>query len=229
MVKTWMDASCGMFGRSPDFMNIFVTAFASAADEFGRRDKRFAENLRAYHKHIRENDICMTHTLVNPQVDRSKPVEKQDKDLAAKYGDAIEKGDYILDGKFREATDAYCRLVAANPAGAGQFTKIDPGIGKLLGVLSLQALPRRLQLDFRDVFLAYEGHQDFAVGPVVSRQCYRIAVHDLLGKFQVNAVNKRFCRWKVDYISAGSIFFRRTHGTLIAGYSKGYDHYYGND
>jgi hypothetical protein len=36
--------------------------------------------------------------------------------------------------------------------GAGQFTKIDPGIGKLLGVLSLQALPRRLTLDFRDVF-----------------------------------------------------------------------------
>jgi uncharacterized protein (TIGR02099 family) len=36
--------------------------------------------------------------------------------------------------------------------GAGQFTKIDPGIGKLLGVLSLQSLPRRLTLDFRDVF-----------------------------------------------------------------------------
>src|SRR5271157_3485512 len=77
MVKIWMDATCGMLGRSPDFMNIFVTAFASAADEFGRKDKRFAENLRAYHAHIRENDICMTHTLVNPQVDRSKPVEKQ--------------------------------------------------------------------------------------------------------------------------------------------------------
>ena len=26
----------------------------------------------------------MTHTLVNPQVDRSRPVEQQDKDLAAK-------------------------------------------------------------------------------------------------------------------------------------------------
>jgi uncharacterized protein (TIGR02099 family) len=36
--------------------------------------------------------------------------------------------------------------------GAGQFTKIDPGMGKLLGVLSLQALPRRITLDFRDVF-----------------------------------------------------------------------------
>jgi uncharacterized protein YhdP len=37
-------------------------------------------------------------------------------------------------------------------AGAGQFTKLDPGMGKLLGVLSLQALPRRIALDFRDVF-----------------------------------------------------------------------------
>lgn len=36
--------------------------------------------------------------------------------------------------------------------GAGQFLKADPGVAKLLGVLSLQSLPRRLALDFRDVF-----------------------------------------------------------------------------
>ena len=35
---------------------------------------------------------------------------------------------------------------------SGQFLKADPGIAKLLGVLSLQSLPRRLTLDFRDVF-----------------------------------------------------------------------------
>ena len=35
---------------------------------------------------------------------------------------------------------------------AGQFLKADPGLAKLLGVLSLQSLPRRLTLDFRDVF-----------------------------------------------------------------------------
>ncbi|MCX7277119.1 MAG: YhdP family protein [Burkholderiales bacterium] len=34
----------------------------------------------------------------------------------------------------------------------GQFLKADPGLAKLLGVLNLQALPRRLTLDFRDVF-----------------------------------------------------------------------------
>ena len=34
----------------------------------------------------------------------------------------------------------------------GQFLKADPGLAKLLGVLSLQALPRRLTLDFNDLF-----------------------------------------------------------------------------
>ena len=35
---------------------------------------------------------------------------------------------------------------------SGQFLQAEPGLAKLLGVLSLQALPRRLTLDFRDVF-----------------------------------------------------------------------------
>ncbi|HSH89717.1 MAG TPA: YhdP family protein, partial [Ramlibacter sp.] len=47
----------------------------------------------------------------------------------------------------------------------GQFLKADPGLAKLLGVLSLQSLPRRLALDFRDVFT--EGFSfDFLRGDV---------------------------------------------------------------
>jgi len=34
----------------------------------------------------------------------------------------------------------------------GQFLEIEPGLGKLVSLMSLQALPRRLALDFRDVF-----------------------------------------------------------------------------
>jgi uncharacterized protein (TIGR02099 family) len=34
----------------------------------------------------------------------------------------------------------------------GQFLEIEPGIGKLVSLMSLQALPRRAALDFRDVF-----------------------------------------------------------------------------
>ena len=52
---------------------------------------------------------------------------------------------------------------------SGQFLKADPGIAKLLGVLSLQSLPRRLSLDFRDVFA--EGFAfDFVRGDVAIAQ-----------------------------------------------------------
>lgn len=47
----------------------------------------------------------------------------------------------------------------------GQFLKADAGAARLLGVLSLQSLPRRLTLDFRDVFS--EGFAfDFVRGDV---------------------------------------------------------------
>lgn len=54
----------------------------------------------------------------------------------------------ILSGNFR--------MSAQN----GQFAQMDPGVGRLLGLLSLQSLPQRLTLDFRDIFsdgLAFES------------------------------------------------------------------------
>ena len=41
--------------------------------------------------------------------------------------------------------------------GKGRFVKMQPGVGKLLSVLSLQALPKHITLDFNDVFS--EGFQ----------------------------------------------------------------------
>ncbi len=52
-------------------------------------------------------------------------------------------------GEFNYATlDGSLKLDTSK----GQFLKMDPGIGKLLGILSLQALPKRITLDFTDVF-----------------------------------------------------------------------------
>ncbi|MES2205691.1 MAG: YhdP family protein [Pseudomonadota bacterium] len=34
----------------------------------------------------------------------------------------------------------------------GQFTQVEPGLAKLLGLSSLQSIPKRLSLDFRDIF-----------------------------------------------------------------------------
>ena len=47
-------------------------------------------------------------------------------------------------------------------AASGQFVKLEPGVGRLLGILSLQSLPRRITLDFRDIFS--EGFAFYSIG-----------------------------------------------------------------
>jgi 4-hydroxyphenylacetate 3-monooxygenase len=116
MVKLWMDATCGMLGRSPDFMNVFLTGLASAADTFGDKDARFADNLRAYYAFVRDNDLCLTHTLVNPQVDRSKPVERQDKDLAAKIVKETSEGIVIRGARMVSTLAAYANELLVMPS-----------------------------------------------------------------------------------------------------------------
>jgi uncharacterized protein YhdP len=74
------------------------------------------------------------------------------------YGDYLKRGDGKLQGTlawpgypydFALATLAGSFKVEAH---GGQFAKIEPGAGKLLALISLQSLPRRALLDFRDVF-----------------------------------------------------------------------------
>ena len=59
--------------------------------------------------HARENDIAMTHTLVNPQVDRSRPVEQQDKDLAAKIVKETDAGIVINGARMVSTLCAYAQ------------------------------------------------------------------------------------------------------------------------
>ena len=82
-VKTWMDWCGGMMGRTPDFMNIHITGFGSAHEYFARGGKQFGRNIRAYYEFLRERDLCLTHTLLSPTVDKSKPVQSQPPGVAA--------------------------------------------------------------------------------------------------------------------------------------------------
>jgi 4-hydroxyphenylacetate 3-monooxygenase len=116
MVKRWADATCGMLGRSPDFMNIFVAGLAGAAAELGWRDPRFADNMRAYHALVRDRDLCLTHTLVNPQVDRSKPVEQQSKDLAARIVEETDRGIVIRGARMVSTLCAYANELLVMPS-----------------------------------------------------------------------------------------------------------------
>ena len=71
MMRNWAKFSCGMMGRTPDFLNVAVMSMAAAADYCGQNRPEFKRNILDYYEYIRENDIVMTHTLVNLQRSRS--------------------------------------------------------------------------------------------------------------------------------------------------------------
>jgi 4-hydroxyphenylacetate 3-monooxygenase len=71
MMLRWARATCGMMGRSPDFMNVTFAAWAASADYFARGRPQFGDNMRRYYEHIRDNDLVLTHALINLQRSRN--------------------------------------------------------------------------------------------------------------------------------------------------------------
>ncbi|NOT17207.1 MAG: TIGR02099 family protein [Sulfuriferula sp.] len=91
------------------------------------------------------------------------------------HNDTIKRGTAVIDGQANwngTPIDMTVKTLAGNftlVAKNGQFLKADPGAAKLLGVLSLQALPRRIGLDFRDVFSGGFGFDDITANLNLNR------------------------------------------------------------
>ena len=78
MMSQWAHASYGMMGRTPDFLNVTIMSMAAAGDFFGENRPEFKQNVVNYYEHVRENDLCMTHTLVNLQRNRAPSATSMD-------------------------------------------------------------------------------------------------------------------------------------------------------
>jgi 4-hydroxyphenylacetate 3-monooxygenase oxygenase component len=84
MIKLWADWNGGMLGRTPDFMNMMLAGYAAAHEYFAQGGPQFGENVRRYQDRVRREDLCLTHTLVHPQRDRStaSPVASEEENAA---------------------------------------------------------------------------------------------------------------------------------------------------
>lgn len=115
-LRTWADATYGMMGRSPDFMNVMVAALGAAHSFFEQARTGCGDNIRAWADHCRETDAVLTHVLVNPQVDRSRPVDKQEKDLAAKVVREDDRGIYLSGARTVSTLAAFSNEVLVFPS-----------------------------------------------------------------------------------------------------------------
>ncbi len=71
MMRHWARVSCGMMGRTPDFLNVAVMSMSAASEFCGQNRPEFKQNIENYYEYIRENDLTLTHTLVNLQRSRN--------------------------------------------------------------------------------------------------------------------------------------------------------------
>ena len=93
MMQEWAVYTGGMMGRSPDYINVGIMAYGAAADMFGMQEAQYKENMIRYYEYCRENDLSLTHTLIQPQVNRGVSASKlNDPYIAARIKEKTDDG-----------------------------------------------------------------------------------------------------------------------------------------
>jgi 4-hydroxyphenylacetate 3-monooxygenase len=93
MMRSWAEYSGGIMGRTADYLNSSIMAMAAAKEFFGGDGRDYASNVQLYYEYVRENDLVLTHTLINPQTNRSVGPSKQaDPFIAARVVEKTAEG-----------------------------------------------------------------------------------------------------------------------------------------
>jgi 4-hydroxyphenylacetate 3-monooxygenase len=93
-------------GRAPDYLNRALMSFAAGAEFLGAGETAFAANARACYERVRDEDLCLTHTLIAPQANRAvSAAEQRDPFLAARVKEETDAG-IVIRG---------CRMLATLP------------------------------------------------------------------------------------------------------------------
>jgi 4-hydroxyphenylacetate 3-monooxygenase len=102
----WARHTHGMMGRVPDYLNRAISAYAAGAEFLAAADPRFGANAVRLHEELREADLCLTHSLILPQANRSVgPAQQADPFLAARVKQETDSG-IVVRG---------CRMLATLP------------------------------------------------------------------------------------------------------------------
>ena len=93
-IAAWARITYGWMGRSPDYKAAFLNTLGANAEFYGK----FADNARAWHVRGQEAVLYVNHALVNPPIDRAKPVE-QVKDVYITIQKETDAGIYVSGAK----------------------------------------------------------------------------------------------------------------------------------
>jgi 4-hydroxyphenylacetate 3-monooxygenase len=71
-IAAWARMSYGFMGRTPDYKAAFMASLAAAPDFYAP----YGENALSWYKRFASQGLFLNHVLVNPPVDRKKPIHE---------------------------------------------------------------------------------------------------------------------------------------------------------
>jgi 4-hydroxyphenylacetate 3-monooxygenase oxygenase component len=116
-IAAWMQRSCGFLGRSPDFLNTMITAMRCKSDFFAEQSNDRKAAIEGYYEHAARNDLFLTHSLHDAQIDRTKRRSEQpDPGLALHVVEETPKGLIVNGAKMVATASAYADDILLWPA-----------------------------------------------------------------------------------------------------------------
>ena len=95
-IEFWSEQTFGQMGRYPEFVAELVVGLLDWSYLIEKTNNQWAENARAYHRHVSRNDLCLTHALTDQYYDRTKRVsEQEDPDLVLHVVGETKKGPVV--------------------------------------------------------------------------------------------------------------------------------------
>lgn len=116
-IAAWSRLSYGWMGRTPDYKAAFGNAMGIVPEFYGK----FEANARHWYKRIQESCLYLNHAIVNPPIDRDKPVD-QVRDVFITVDRETDAGIYVSGAK-----------VVATASALTHYNFIGQGSAGLLG------------------------------------------------------------------------------------------------
>ncbi len=99
-IVEWAKLTYGQMGRSPDYKASFMATLGANPDYYGE----YADNARRWYKEVQEKNLFLNHAVINPPVDRHKPLDAV-KDVFVKVEEETSEG-VIVSGAKMVATSS---------------------------------------------------------------------------------------------------------------------------
>jgi aromatic ring hydroxylase len=111
--------SFGMLGRTPDYVNVTLAGFVARSDVFTKgSDRTGAERLKKFYREVVDGDLSMTHTIIQPAIDRGiGELSGLNGELAARIVRRTENGVIVRGAKVLATLGPFADELFVYPAG----------------------------------------------------------------------------------------------------------------